>query len=1197
VPAAHLVAGTNRISVEVHQVGTGSTDLVFGMKLDARMVVTPAVPALPMRESDNQWLEIANRGAETVDLGAWSLDEGVSFTFPAGTTLAPGEHACIVRDPILFAAAYSSVRVLGVFDGSLARSSERLVLRDVLRNPVDDVRYYDGGQWPESADGGGGSLELMDLDADNAIGGAWAASNEAARTAWKTYTYRSNAAASNGPDGQWSEFNMGLLAAGEVWIDDISVIENPDGSRTSKITDGGFNNTALWRLRGNHRHSQIISEPGNPSNKILRLVATGPTEHMHNQIETTLASSVVNGRDYEISFRARWVTGANQLHTRLYFNRAPKVTVIDRPANPGTPGAANSRAVANAGPTYSALNHSPAVPSSSQTVTVSAIASDPEGMASMALFYSVNGGGFTQINMSAAGNGRYQASIPARAAGSVVQFYLRGTDALGAVTFHPAGGATSRALYKVADGTAATNGLHNFRIITTNADRDFMHNATEVMSNDRIECTVIDREGDIYYGAGVRLKSSQRGRSNTNRVGYNLDFPPDCLFRGVHGGMAIDRSEGQEPGQRELLFDIMISNSRGPVSRYYDLIKLISPNSSLTGTAILQMARYDDVFLDSQFEDGSKGNTYEYELVYYPTTTDAGGAKLPQPDEVTGVPVANLGDDPERYRWHFLNKINREADRFDPIINYCKLFSRSGSDFEQALPGAVDIDNWFYGMACAVLSGAGDNAAAGSQHNGIYYARPDGRVIFLPHDLDFSFDPYRSIYANAECAALTANPTRNRLYLGHLHDIITNVYNNSYMSQWTSHFATLDPAQDWASELSYMTTRSNNVLSQISAQIPSVSYAITTASPLTVNGANATISGRGWVNVREIRLAGQTAALPVTWTSANTWQVTVPVPPGSSTVTLNGYDFAGNLIGAGTITVESTTLIDPAAAGNLVVSEILYHPAAPTLAEQNAGFTDPDQFEYLELMNIGPNPVNLTGVYFSEGIDYAFDSGTLDPGARLLIVRDRAAILARYPQAAGLLAPGQFLNGTGLANDGERICLNASGGAVIQDFTYGDSPPWPAEADGAGYSLVLIDPAENPDPALPENWRLSHVAGGNPGSTDAVNFTGDPVADLDHDGLSALIEYALGSSDLGRNPPPLAFARQADGSVLVSFERSLAADDVVCEIERSTDLVTWQADLVPVSEIPSGEGTAIVTRRVLPNAAESLFLRLAVRPR
>jgi hypothetical protein len=326
-----------------------------------------------------------------------------------------------------------------------------------------------------------------------------------------------------------------------------------------------------------------------------------------------------------------------------------------------------------------------------------------------------------------------------------------------------------------------------------------------------------------------------------------------------------------------------------------------------------------------------------------------------------GVPVTDLGDDPERYRWHFLNKINREADNFDPIIRYAKLFSKSGAEFEAGLPAVVDVDTWFRGMAYAVLTGAGDNAAAGDQHNGIYYARPDGRVVFLPHDMDFAFDASRSIFANPQCATLTASPSRLRQYLGHLHDIITTTYNNSYMSVWSSHLASLDPSQDWASELSYLTTRSNNVLSQISSRIPSVAFGITTPGPLTVNGSTATLAGSGWVNVRGLRRAGTTAFLPVTWTGQSSWQALVTVPPGSSTVTLEAVNFSGAVVGTASLMVNNTTTLTPASAATVAVSEIMYHPADPTPAETAAGFSSGDQFEYLEIMNIGAFTSDLTG--------------------------------------------------------------------------------------------------------------------------------------------------------------------------------------------------------------------------------------------
>jgi len=1198
LPKTGLVAGTNRLSVEVHQNATSSSDLVFGLKLDLRSLVSPAIPGQPLRKSDNKWIEIANRSTQPVDLTGWDFGSGIDFAFAPGTSLAPGEHACIAFNAAAFSKAYPAARLLGTFMGSLSATSDRLELRDARRNPVDEVRYFDAGYWPESPDGGGTTLELRDLRADNAAPGAWSASHEASRTAWKTYTYRGTAAASNGPDSQWIEFNMGLLGAGEIWFDDFSIIEAPSTTAVQKLNDTGFDNAAAWRLRGNHRRGSVIAEPGNPTNKILRLVATGPTEHMHNQVETTLKSSVVNGREYEISFRARWVSGSQQLHSRLYFNRLARVTTIDRPTDGGTPSAPNSTAVANAGPTCTGMIHSPAVPAASQPITVSAAASDPDGVASLTLLYSVNGGAFQSTPMTASSPGQYAGVIPGQAAGAVIQYYLRASDSTGTDALWPTAGPDSRALCKVNDNTAATNGWHNFRIITTNADRTLMHTATEVMSNDRIEATVIDREGDIYYNAGVRLKSSERGRNQTGRVGYNLDFPSDGLFRGAHGGVAVDRSEGQAPGQRELLFDMMISNSGGPISRYNDFIKILAPNQALTGGAVLQMARYEDVFLDEQFEDGSDGKLYEYELVYYPTTTSNGtptGAKLPEPDNVMGVNVTNLGDDKERYRWHFLNKINREEDDFSPIIRYCKLFSTSGAAFEAALPSVIDLDTWFRGMAYAVLTGAGDNAAAGDQHNGIYYARPDGRIVFLPHDMDFSFSETRSITANPQCATLTQQPARRRLYLGHLHDIITTTYHNAYMSIWTSHFAALHPQQDWAAELTYMTNRSNNVLNQIRSAIPQTAFAITTPGPLSVNGSTATLSGTGWVNVRSIRIAGSTEPLSVTWTANSTWQLKVPANPGSRTVTLEAIDFSGKLISSASIVIENTSPVEPASAANLVVSEIMYHPAPPSPTELSAGFTDADQFEFIELTNAGKAPVSLDNVRFTDGITFAFAPGrTLPPGGRTLTVRDRAAFASRYPLAAAFMADGAFTGGTGLNNNGETLTLVGADGFVIRSFAYRDSAPWPTTPDGSGPSLVLIAPASLPDHSVPANWRASTAEGGNPGSGDAIPFTGNPAADDDADGLSALMEYALGSSD---STPDLSRLPSAtltpDGFMEFTFTRNPAAEDATLVIESSPNLQSWTTGSFSiVSEIPRPDGSLTVTARSLTPATGSLYARL-----
>ncbi|MCZ7634668.1 MAG: hypothetical protein M5U12_00475 [Verrucomicrobia bacterium] len=42
------------------------------------------------------------------------------------------------------------------------------------------------------------------------------------------------------PDGQWHEFVLGLLGAGEVLLDDLSVIESPDFQHVAMLQNGTF---------------------------------------------------------------------------------------------------------------------------------------------------------------------------------------------------------------------------------------------------------------------------------------------------------------------------------------------------------------------------------------------------------------------------------------------------------------------------------------------------------------------------------------------------------------------------------------------------------------------------------------------------------------------------------------------------------------------------------------------------------------------------------------------------------------------------------------------------------------------------------------------------------------------------------------------------------------------------------------------
>ena len=52
----------------------------------AEVVINEIFYNAPDDRDDMQWIELHNTAAQAVDLSGWTLDEGKSFTFPAGTT-------------------------------------------------------------------------------------------------------------------------------------------------------------------------------------------------------------------------------------------------------------------------------------------------------------------------------------------------------------------------------------------------------------------------------------------------------------------------------------------------------------------------------------------------------------------------------------------------------------------------------------------------------------------------------------------------------------------------------------------------------------------------------------------------------------------------------------------------------------------------------------------------------------------------------------------------------------------------------------------------------------------------------------------------------------------------------------------------------------------------------------------------------
>ncbi len=913
IPTEHLKVGTNVLAAEVHQVNDSSNDVVFGVEI---VEVRTVSEASEYEESPEEWVELYNRSDREIDLTGWRFNNGIRYAFEDGTRMAPGAYLVVASDVDALRAKYPGIAVAGNFEGRVSNRTDRLALVDDRGNPVDEVRYHDRGRWPSYADGLGSSLELRDPRADNSRAEAWDASDETAKSAWQTYTYADVARPDFGPS-QWNELVFGLFEDGEMLLDDLSVIDLTSGEEM--LQNGDFEaGDATWRFLGTHDRTRVIADPDDPANQVLHLVATGPTEHMHNHVETTYVRGqrVTNGREYSISFRARWLAGSNQLHTRLYFNRLARTNVIAVPYDNGTPGARNSVFEENIGPTYSGFGHAPVFPAPGQDVVVTVAADDSDGVRSCRVRWSDDREMWQSAAMALGEDGLWRGVIPWQG-NTIIAFYVEGEDTRGATSTFPAGGPDGRALFTALDGEAPLGRVHTLRIIMAPDVARFLYENTNRMSNDRLPATVVLDESRVFYDVSVRLRGSERGRPDESRTGFNIAFQPDELFRGVHQTVSLDRSGGWASfiswgAQDEICIKHIANHAGGIPSMYDDIGHVIAPRRQHTGRALFMMGRFSSVYLDSQYENGSDGTKYTYELIYHPTTTVNGNPeslKRPLPDSVIGVDHRNLGPDKELYRWFYLIENNIQRDDYSNLMRFTSAVGRSGAALDAASREAMDVDQFLRAFAMYSLCGVGDTYMSGNLHNNIYWVRPsDGRVLVFPWDMDFAFvnsPSHPVIWTQHNLRNLFQLPANTRAYYRHALDIMDTTFNADYMRRWVEHYGELDGV-NFSGILGYITQRERFVRTDIGRRAPQVPFAITTndGEDFTVEETSARIEGTAWLDVATLIVQERPEA-EVAWSSVTRWRITVDLEPGANPLTVLAFDAEGSLIDAREITVTS----------------------------------------------------------------------------------------------------------------------------------------------------------------------------------------------------------------------------------------------------------------------------------------------------
>jgi hypothetical protein len=368
-----------------------------------------------------EFIELRNPGDSVLDLSGWTLSDAVSYTFPGGTTLAPGGYLIVAEAPAVILSRYGKT-ALGPWVGKLNSTGERIDLRDgggVLR---DRVTYGVGFPWPTGANGGGNSMELIHPGLDNDLGGSWRSSGGAGsgpvtyiasqEGGWR---YRKGTSEASNPVTNWRNVAFGDSS----WL---------IGQTGIGYGDPGIN-TTLGDMRRNNfqgipgyasvyfRKSFVIPVGEVPEQLRLRIriddgcviwingvevdrryVASGqlafnylaPANHDNDNWDEV----VINNADVFLVGGTNVVAihGFNTTLNSGDFSMDFELSSLGSEANPApTPGAANSAAklVNLVPPQIRQVSHVPENPLPNVPVTVSARITDPDGMGAVSLAYQI----------------------------------------------------------------------------------------------------------------------------------------------------------------------------------------------------------------------------------------------------------------------------------------------------------------------------------------------------------------------------------------------------------------------------------------------------------------------------------------------------------------------------------------------------------------------------------------------------------------------------------------------------------------------------------------------------------------------------------------------------------------------------------------------------------------------------------------
>ncbi|MFZ9854529.1 MAG: lamin tail domain-containing protein, partial [Limisphaerales bacterium] len=1032
----------------------------------------------------DEFVELFHRGQEKLDLSGWRIRGGIDFDFAPGTVLQPGQFLVIAKDLEQFRSNHGlQSGAVGNYSGTLGNGGDvvRLtrpdevlstnqlgeITRDVIHITVGEVRYVDGGSWGKWSDGGGSSLELVDPDADPTLAANWADSDESGKAPWSVVEW--TGMLDNGFSGNGiNRVHLGLLNDGECLVDDVEVIKV--GS-TNLLQNPGFENGRTgWSITGNHIDSTVDASGARSGAQGLHLRAQGGLDTGINSIRGTLATGFATGN--RVTFRAsvRWIAGWPELLFRLRGGFADYAAPLQVPRNLGSPGRANSRVVANAGPAIHQVSHSPALPRAGEPVRVTARVSDPDVVTSLVVRFRVDPGtSLSEVPMRddglegdvLAGDGVFTALLEGRSA-SLVAFHIAATDGSGATSIWPREHPVDEGLIRWGD-TIPMGTFPHVHLWCTTKNRTAVGNA---LNNAYRRGTLVYGNTRLIHGVLFRDKGSPYHNGSGDIVAR---VPDDEKLHGVSERLFSKTGNGgvEETGLRGRVSAWIASQMGLPsLSGKYQFFYI---NGTSFANLVEDQEEPDHRYAEHHQPDNGEGDLYKISIQF---DYNDGNAQFNATQATMGRFLSEGRLKLARYRWNWERRAQQfpESD-YQTIFDLVEAFnSTPAAGVAARVQRHADMEQWMTVFAFHRVTGNWDSWTYNVGQNMYLYRQPGRPAMLIPWDIDFVLglgDAAGAALWGGQDSTMNVraydNPTFRRMLWRSLlqaaegpmlqqnYGPVVNAYRTVQLQNKVT--GTTSPG----AVTNYLNGRRTTILSRYkAADTPALVITSNGGADFTSTTPTVTLSGNAPLRVADIAVNG--VRFPVTWTGFTTFSVTVPLTAAINPLQLVGLDQSGNPLADTDSVVVTYPGAIPKARDWVVINEIHYNPIL-----QGSGF--------VELHNRHPSVGFGLGGHRVDGLGYTFSTNAvIPPGGFLVLAADRAAFATAH--GAGIPVFDEF-PGT-LNNEGERLRLvEPDGIGTFDEVHYRNTPPWPSVADGLGSSLQRIDATQ--DGRRPANWGASAV--------------------------------------------------------------------------------------------------------------------------